>query len=59
MRILLVGDSGTIGSAVKAALAEKVGHLFPGVEPVPGRTVANAYIRSIEGAETGQIYQLF
>ncbi|MCH6472442.1 short chain dehydrogenase [Sinomonas terrae] len=38
---------------------EKAGHMFPGVEPVPARRVANAYVRSIEGAETGQVYQLF
>jgi NAD(P)-dependent dehydrogenase (short-subunit alcohol dehydrogenase family) len=37
----------------------KAGHLFPGVEPVPARKVANAYVRSIEGAETGRVYQLF
>lgn len=37
----------------------KAGHLFPGVEPVPARQVANAYVRSIESGETGQIYRLF
>ncbi|MBN3497888.1 short chain dehydrogenase [Arthrobacter pascens] len=37
----------------------KAGHMFPGVEPVTAKQVANAYVRSIEGAETGMIYRLF
>lgn len=37
----------------------KAGHLFPGIQPVDARTVADAYVRSIEGGETGQIYRLF
>jgi NAD(P)-dependent dehydrogenase (short-subunit alcohol dehydrogenase family) len=36
---------------------EKNGHLFPGETPVPAALVANAYLRSIETAETGQIYR--
>lgn len=34
------------------------GHLFPGETPVPAALVANAYLRSIETVETGQIYRL-
>jgi len=37
---------------------EKNGRLFPGETPVPAALVANAYLRSIESAETGQIYRL-
>lgn len=36
----------------------KAGHLFPGVESIVAASVANAYVRSIEGAETGQVYRL-
>lgn len=34
------------------------GDFFPGVEPVDLDRVANAYVRSIEGAQTGQVYDL-
>lgn len=34
------------------------GPFFSGMEPVPGKRVATAYIRSIEGAQTGQIYRV-
>jgi NAD(P)-dependent dehydrogenase (short-subunit alcohol dehydrogenase family) len=36
----------------------KSGHLFPGEKPVSAELVANAYLRSIETVETGQIYRL-
>jgi NAD(P)-dependent dehydrogenase (short-subunit alcohol dehydrogenase family) len=32
------------------------GHLFPGVTPVAVDLAAAAYVRSIEGAETGQVF---
>jgi hypothetical protein len=32
------------------------GDTFPGFEPVPVRRAANAYVRSIEGGQTGQVY---
>jgi NAD(P)-dependent dehydrogenase (short-subunit alcohol dehydrogenase family) len=48
-----------VSPTVLAESVAKVGQMFPGVEPVPARRVANAYVRSIEGAETGRIYQLF
>lgn len=32
------------------------GTLFAGFEPVPVRRAANAYVRSIEGHQTGQVY---
>ncbi|MBD3575444.1 MULTISPECIES: short chain dehydrogenase [Streptomyces] len=31
---------------------------FPGMEPVPASRVATAYVRSIEGAQTGRIYRV-
>nr|WP_223185007.1 short chain dehydrogenase [Streptomyces sp. CBMA152] len=34
------------------------GPFFSGMEPVPATRVATAYIRSIEGAQTGQIYRV-
>jgi hypothetical protein len=36
----------------------KSGHLFPGESPVDAERVANAYVRSIETRETGQVYRL-
>jgi NAD(P)-dependent dehydrogenase (short-subunit alcohol dehydrogenase family) len=48
-----------VSPTILAESSAKVGHLFPGIEPVTARKVANAYVRSIEGADTGQIYQLF
>jgi NAD(P)-dependent dehydrogenase (short-subunit alcohol dehydrogenase family) len=34
------------------------GPYFPGFEPVPVRRVALAYAKSIEGAQTGQVYRV-
>ncbi|TDE37684.1 short chain dehydrogenase [Actinomadura sp. 6K520] len=34
------------------------GDLFAGFEPVPAAMAANAYIRSIEGRQTGQVYEM-
>ena len=33
--------------------------LFRGFEEVPGSKVANAYVKSIEGAQTGQVYRVY
>jgi NAD(P)-dependent dehydrogenase (short-subunit alcohol dehydrogenase family) len=38
---------------------EAYGHLFPGFESVPARRVALAYARSVEGAQTGQVYKVW
>ena len=38
---------------------EKVGHLVPGFETVPAARVALAYVRSVEGAQTGQVFRVF
>ena len=37
---------------------EHYGDLFAGIEPVPVRRAALAYVRSIEGHQTGQVYVL-
>lgn len=39
--------------------AEKLGHLFPGHNPVPMHKVANGYVRSIEGKRTGEIIRIY
>jgi NAD(P)-dependent dehydrogenase (short-subunit alcohol dehydrogenase family) len=38
---------------------DKYAPLFDGFEPVPARRVAVAYARSVEGAQTGQVYRVF
>ena len=38
---------------------DKYAALFDGFEPVPARRVAVAYRRSVEGAQTGQVYRVF
>ncbi|MEO3827694.1 short chain dehydrogenase [Actinomadura sp. B10D3] len=37
---------------------DRYGDLFAGFEPVPVAMAANAYIRSIEGRQTGQVYEM-
>lgn len=37
---------------------ESYGPYFPGVEAVPAKRVALAFARSIEGAQTGQVYRV-
>ena len=38
---------------------DKVGPLLPGWEPVPADRVALAYVRSVEGGQTGQVLRVF
>ncbi|MFD1361860.1 short chain dehydrogenase [Lentibacillus salinarum] len=38
---------------------ERIGHLFAGFNPVPAERVARAYIKSVEGAQTGQNYNVY
>lgn len=35
------------------------GGLFEGFVPIPGRKAAEAYLQSIEGSETGKVYEVF
>jgi len=37
---------------------EEYGDFFAGFDPVPVRRAANAYVRSIEGHQTGQVYRV-
>jgi NAD(P)-dependent dehydrogenase (short-subunit alcohol dehydrogenase family) len=37
---------------------DKYGDFFPGFPPVPVADVARAYVRSVEGAETGRVFRL-
>lgn len=32
--------------------------VFPGCDPVPVERAARAYVKSIEGAQTGQVYRV-
>ncbi|WP_424863372.1 hypothetical protein [Streptomyces sp. MMS24-I29] len=49
-------------NAVSPAVAEEslpaYGPFFAGMEAVPAARVATAYVRSIEGAQTGRIYRI-
>ena len=49
-------------NAVSPTVAEEslpaYGPFFAGMEPVPAARVATAYVRSVEGAQTGQIYRV-
>lgn len=38
---------------------DRYGSFFPGFKPVPGADVALAYLRSVEGGQTGQTYRVF
>jgi NAD(P)-dependent dehydrogenase (short-subunit alcohol dehydrogenase family) len=38
---------------------EKYGPYFPGFEPVPVSRVARAYVKSVEGGQTGQTYRVY
>ncbi len=38
---------------------ELYGPFFPGIEPAPVARVATAYVRSIEGAQTGRTYRVW
>lgn len=38
---------------------EKLGDFFAGFNPVPADRVARAYVKSVEGAQTGQNYEVY
>jgi NAD(P)-dependent dehydrogenase (short-subunit alcohol dehydrogenase family) len=48
-----------VSPGIVAETKDKYAPLFDGFEPVPARRVAVAYIRSVEGAQTGQVYRVF
>ncbi|QGH34478.1 short chain dehydrogenase [Gracilibacillus salitolerans] len=37
----------------------KYGEFFKGFNPVPADKVANAFVKSVEGAQTGQVYRVY
>lgn len=39
--------------------AAALGGYFPGHDPVPGKRVALGYAKSVEGAQTGQVFEIF
>ncbi|MEH2480022.1 NAD(P)-dependent dehydrogenase (short-subunit alcohol dehydrogenase family) [Nitrobacteraceae bacterium AZCC 2146] len=48
-----------VSARIVAETKEKYAPLFNGFEPVSARRVAVAHTRSIEGAQTGQVYRVF
>lgn len=51
-----------INSVSPSVLEESMagyGPYFPGFEPVPARRVAQAYVRSVAGAQTGRVYTVW
>lgn len=49
----------TISPTVIEESLSKYGSYFQGMEAAPAAKVAMAYVRSVEGAQTGQIYQVW
>lgn len=38
---------------------ERIGHLFSGFNPVPANRVARGFVKSVDGAQTGQNYEVY
>lgn len=49
----------TVSPNILEETFENHGELFKGFNPVPASVVANAYVKSVEGAQTGQIYKVY
>ena len=47
-----------VSPTVLSESIEKYGDFFLGYEPVPAAKVALAYVKSVEGAQTGQVYRV-
>ncbi|SHH11433.1 short chain dehydrogenase [Streptoalloteichus hindustanus] len=47
-----------VSPTVLTESVERYGDFFPGFEPVPARRAALAYVKSVEGAQTGQVYRV-
>lgn len=47
-----------VSATVFAEAWDSYGDYFPGYEPTPVSTVANAFVKSIDGAQTGRIYRV-
>jgi NAD(P)-dependent dehydrogenase (short-subunit alcohol dehydrogenase family) len=48
-----------VSAGIVAETKDIYAPLFNGFEPVSARRVAVAYVRSVEGAQTGQVYRVF
>jgi NAD(P)-dependent dehydrogenase (short-subunit alcohol dehydrogenase family) len=48
----------SVSPSVFTESLEKLGHLFPGFPPTDVADAARAFVRSIEGAQTGQVYRV-
>ncbi|WP_163971846.1 short chain dehydrogenase [Oceanobacillus halotolerans] len=49
----------TVSPSVLEESLGKYGKFFKGFNPVPASKVANAYVKSVEGAQTGQVYRVY
>ncbi|MBX9975668.1 short chain dehydrogenase [Cytobacillus firmus] len=49
----------TVSPNVLEESIDKYGEFFKGFNPVPANKVANAYVKSVEGAQTGQVYKVY
>lgn len=49
----------TVSPNVMEESLHKYGEFFKGFNPVSASKVANAYVKSVEGAQTGQIYTVY
>ena len=69
MKLILIGANGTIGELVQKAFnvvsptmlkdsESQFAQFFPGMIPVEGWKVGQAYKRAILGAQTGRVYKV-
>ncbi len=49
----------TVSPNVLEESIDKFGAFFKGFNPVPADKVANAFVKSVEGAQTGQVYKVY
>lgn len=49
----------SVSPTILSESLEKYGNFFKGFEPVSGKRVATAYRKSIQGAQTGQSYEIY
>ena len=49
----------TVSPNVVEESLDTYGDFFPGSEPVPAQSVANAFVRSAHGVETGQVFKVW
>ncbi len=49
----------SVSPSVLEESLRKYGEFFKGFNPVPADKVANAFVKSVEGAQTGQVYRVY